>query len=318
MHHSEKKVVVAQVKVDGLWITLEEAIVKRNLWRKVHNYIRSYIGLTSFAPLFTLVQKQFGKRKFSGYVVSVDQNRKEKRKYLVVYDDRDKEDITIEELEENKLNVLATSGYDTSYWVFPQYLAKVYARVTKPYTLDAMEHVSGRTSKAGQFCSRTNSVFNHDLAGLVVWANPDFDVLSGFITHFLECYNRAPSFTSLMLVVPVWLDKAFWKLLRSFRVMDVFPKGTSLFVSPDRNSDYEELISKGPTRWTTLVLYLGCHHQSHRLWRASQGLTTVDSRRLAMVSGREYCLAGDALVDGPVIEDLVEKINKLGPLDVCI
>ena len=315
MHHKEKRTLVAQVKVDGEWYGLDKAI-KKFSWKKVHHFIQNFIGINSFTPLFTLVQKTFVKRKFCGYVMAYDQGRTVSQKYLIVYSDGDKEDITLSQLEEFSANVetvcnAVTTGsekeYDNSYWVFPRYLADVYAKVTRPYDLDAMEHSSGQTSMARRFYSKVDSVFQHDLTGLAVWANPDFDRMKDFLKHFLNCYDGNPEATSLVLVAPVWLNKSYWKLLHRFRLLDVLPKGMDLFVSPDRTSG--ELMSKGPTRWTTVVLYLGSRHQCQRLWHATRRVATKDANRLALVGKRAYCLAGDASIDGPVIEALVQEIG---------
>jgi hypothetical protein len=329
MHPTEKRTLVAQVKVEGMWVTLQHAITGMKLWRVIHRFIQGCEKAKNFNPLFSLVQKTFNSKKFCGYVVAFDQKRNETQPFLVIYSDMDKEDITQQEFDVISANTTAMCNAiervavkqrqrDASYHVFPKHLADLYAKITMPYTMDAMEHPSGQTSKAPLFCSKENSVFSHSLTRQSVWANPDFDEMKSFLSHFLSCYDRDTERTSLMLVAPVWMDKAYWKLLHRFRLMDLFPTGTSLFVSPDYN-DAARLVSKGVTRWPVAVLYLGCRHQSQRLWNALRRaqLTSADSQRVTLVQGREYCLTGDAAADGPVLTDLADKIlSKFGPMDV--
>ena len=311
---------VAEIKLLGDWRPLAEVLLSH--WAIVHHWVQNQPArVKANSPMFGTVMRTFQGRKYMGYVVEHDV-RPGGEPYRIIYQDGDDEDLTDQEFNKASVKIndfvnvvkqiqFLGATIDYSYWSFPLELANLYSKLTRSYDLDCMEHVSGKTSKAKLFCSRLNSVFNHDLTGLSLWCNPDFDYIREFLKHFLRCYNRNPAKTSLTLVVPAWFTKSFWALLRNFRLVDVIPEGTELFTSPDWLKD-EQMISKGPTRWTTIVLYLGSEFASHKLWRAQQrarcGLTT--SRRTTLVVSRNYCLSGVAAEDELVIMDLATKAKS--------
>jgi hypothetical protein len=332
VHPREKRVLVAEVCVDGLWFTLQVAIQKMKLWKEVHDYIQNSAHIAGqFYPLFQLMARSFTNTKYFAYVAMFDQNPKETRKYFLVHSDGDCEDITEEDFRKslaqteavcNQIKTVYVNGesIDYSTWAFPSRLARLYARLTTAYDIDAMDHPSGRTSKAPWFCSKINSVFSHNLTGLTVWCNPDLDLIKDFVKHFLRCYERDVEHTSLMLVVPYWVDKPFWTLLRRFRVIDIFPAGSYLFTPPSTDVYFSNTSGlRSSTRWTTLVLYLGSKFRKHDLYKtlARAGVLVQERHRFEITIGREYCLSGENAVDKPVIDDMVAKIaQRCGPIDV--
>jgi hypothetical protein len=228
--------------------------------------------------------KTFGKVKYCGYVTEYDTLKTNNNlQYQICYSDGDREDVTEAEFQAlkankdavcNKLQHTTWEGYtiDTSHWVFPLRLARLYARLSSPYDLDAMESPTGESRKAQYFCSRINSVYNYELSGMAVWCNPDFAQIKEFLRHFLRDYDKAQDKTELTLVVPFWPDKPFWPLLRRFRLIDAFPPGALLFEAPGRDFASNNASLRGPTRWPTLVLYLGSKFSGQRLFKATKKL----------------------------------------------
>jgi len=300
-------------------------------WKEVHNFLQNNVErVEAYYPMFKTVMRTFDKKRFCGYVVEMNLSPNT-LPYLVAYRDGDMEDLSEKQFQQASkivaefVNVIKTLSWggrkevgeaekiDYSYWSFPRTLTNIYSRITRRFDLDAMEHPSGQTSKAGQYCSRLNNVFDHDLTGLATWCNPDFDQMKEFISHFGKSYEKDVAKTSLVLVVPAWFTKSFWPLLKTFRLLDAFPTGTDLFQSPDRWGD-GRMISKGPTRWPTLVLYKGAEFSTQKLWKALQRplMDTPTQRRMTLVNKRNYCLSGDPVVDESVVTDLLRQISAFG------
>jgi len=312
---------VAEVKLLGDWKPLFAVI--RTHWREVNHFVQNQPDrVNANRPMFATVMRTFNGKKYTGYVIEHNVGRGIDRPYRIGYQDGDDEDISEEEFltassitadfvnAVKHLQFLGAS-IDYTYWSFPANLAELYSRLSRKYDLDCMEHASGKTSKAGLFCSRLNSVFNHNLTGLSLWCNPDFNQIAEFIKYFLRCYERDTAKTALTLVIPAWFTKNFWPLLRSFRLIDVIPDGTELFVSPDWLGD-GRMISKGPTRWPTLVLYLGAEFGLHKVWRQLERMRFDETtrKRVTLVTKRNYCLSGTASEDELVVADLIGKLRS--------
>ena len=195
---------------------------------------------------------------------------------------------------------------EREYWVFPNLLAKYYAALTRPYDLDAMEAIDGRSSKAPLFCSTVNSVFTHKLRGLTIWCNPAFSQIERFVKYSLAEFKYNSSSTSLVLVVPAWTNKRYWHLLQNFRLLDLIPSGTHLFQQPSVEDGV--LMDKGPTRWDTMILYYGSRYSPNRAFKASLDLLLTDRKRLACVAARNYCITGNRTEDEGVLSHLHELI----------
>jgi hypothetical protein len=118
---------------------------------------------------------------------------------------------------------------------------------------------------------------------------------------------------SLMLVVPFWKEKNWWQLLRRFRVIDILPTGSHLFIAPRWECGDETFMFKGPTQWPTLVLYLGPEYHPERLWRATMRFRSsiAEYQRLTTVQRRNMVLSGDREVDGSAILNL---LNRIAPI----
>ena len=325
----EENVMDAMVQLSDLkvgtkgWCSLHRAISQFKYWDIIHDYIQNNNPRRT-DHLFQVITKTFGERRFLGYVTEYD--ALSEFPYRVTFEDGDSSDCTQGELDElltqtlafcNPLSQMQFEGtkVDHSYWVFPRRLARLYAKMTRPYELDAFEHHTGQTSKAPRFCSKVNSVFKYDLTGLGLWANLDFDQAYAFLKYFLKCYRRNPSRTSLMVVLPFWPTKRWWALLKFFRLIDLIQRGTEVFKSPvwsPEGIDSNVLVSKGPTRWHTMVLYLGAEYHPERLWKITQGRdksSNAEYQRLQKVKNFNCTLTGDAAIDSDTIVHLLYKIN---------
>ena len=163
--------------------------------------------------------------------------------------------------------MIATTGgrVDKDYWAFSDWLAQLYTKFTGRYTLDAMEHPFGLSKKANRYCSEINSVFSHDVTRERVWCNPAFTKICRFIKFMKNAYFRSPSNTSVTLLLPVWHDHQFWSMLAGFRIIDVIDAGNEMFETLDYWNNNGQLISRGPTRWPIMILYLGPHFEISRL-----------------------------------------------------
>jgi len=306
------------------WCSVHRAISEFKHWYIIHDYIQNnQQKLQRPDHIFELVSKVFGKTRFQGYVTEYDPA--DEFPYAVTYQDGDREDYTEAEFQALVTHTLAycdavqhdQSGnvISNSYWVFPRRLAKLYAKLTRPYTLDAFGHRLGHSSKAPRFCSNVNPVFKYDLTGMGVWGHPDSNVIGAFLKYFLKCYRRNPTKTSLMVTVPFWVTKRWWALLHQFRLIDLIPTGTELFTSPLLSaSESEVMTSKGPTRWHTLVLYLGAEYHPERLWKVTQSQfsksSTTEYQRLYKIKTRNLMMTGDTVIDSDAIYHLLDQIKK--------
>ena len=118
-----------------------------------------------------------------------------------------------------------------------------------------------------------------------------------------------------MLVVPFWISKEWWALLHRFRVIDLIPINSDLFTSPLWDNADRPLVFKGPTRWHTLVLYMGPEFHSDRLWKLTQRgrniSSTAEYQRLRKVHSQNLMLSGDPKTDSDAIYHLVDQLAQI-------
>ena len=163
-------------------------------------------------------------------------------------------------------------GRDTSDWmvhpaVFEQAQEAVRSRFLGgrgSFTLDGAADPVGNNAQLPRYCSVVDSVYDRDLAGEHFYANPDYEQIEAMLRHFLAAYHRAPETTSGTFVLPEWLSRPWWRLLRGAKVVARFPVGARLFTSPDWNSMqahdgsytyHPARVDRGPTRWPVLIVH---------------------------------------------------------------
>ena len=180
----------------------DNGLISNGWWKCIHDYCSNNTTIKECFPLFKLVKSTIivknAEKTLLGYITRHDFRENVKKPYLADFQDsKTVEDLTLKELQNDsraaefhgstRLMLIQPTemATDKEYWVFPLWLAKLYSIFTGRYTLDAMEHSSGLSSKADHFCSANNSVFIHDLVRHKTWCNPAFSLICRFIKHFL-------------------------------------------------------------------------------------------------------------------------------------
>ena len=211
-------------------------LISSHWWKQIYDFCSSSDALKKIYPLMQLVKctvlLKNVKKTMLGYVVR-SSDQVVKKPYVVEFQDSTTaEDITEKELKADaeaaiyhnsdyRLN-LCQSELDED-WVFPGQLSGLYAVFSGRYTLDAMEHRSGKNAKAERFCSLNRSVFSYNLARNRVWCNPPRSMICKFLKYFQYCYKKCPAHTSLTLVLPIIMEHHYWKMIEGFRIIDVIP-----------------------------------------------------------------------------------------------
>ena len=114
-----------------------------------------------------------------------------------------------------------------------------------PHTLDGCCDEEGLNSHVrSRFCSKKNSFLHQHLQAENVWLNPTFSKAGQFIQHYLNCKLVAHKLR-VTLVVPVWQNAHWLPLLRNFRLVKSFPRGSQLFTRPA--AEPGQRIELGPT-----------------------------------------------------------------------
>jgi len=207
------------------------------------------------------------------------------------------------------LNVLADrlSRYrwnvDHSNWMLhPPVFTALCERLRILFTLDGSADPLGTNSQLPRFCSELDSLLDADLRGERLYCNPDFDMIDAVLRHFLACQRDAPDTTSGTFVLPRWLTKSWWSLLRGARVVAFYPEGSDLFTSPDWQSAQtpghmpSSRVFRGPTRWPVLMV----HFPACLPRRGSRGAPLRTAGELGATAAQlrgMLRLSGDPVVD---------------------
>ena len=162
-------------------------------------------------------------------------------------------------------------GWDQGDWMlaraaFERVQQVVQAEYGVRFTLDGSADPLGSNRQLPRFCSAVNSVLQQRLVGEQLYCNPDFELIEEVLRHFLVEYRRADVATSGTFVLPCWMDRSWWRLLRGAKVVAYWPAGSALFTSPDwrgleagggryRWEGSRPRVFRGPTRWPVLVAH---------------------------------------------------------------
>jgi hypothetical protein len=162
-------------------------------------------------------------------------------------------------------------GWDQGDWMlaraaFERVQQVVQAEYGVRFTLDGSADPLGSNRQLPRFCSAVNSVLQQRLVGEQLYCNPDFELIEEVLRHFLAEYRRADVATSGTFVLPCWMDRSWWRLLRGAKVVAYWPAGSALFTSPDwrgleagggryRWEGSRPRVFRGPTRWPVLVAH---------------------------------------------------------------
>ena len=107
-----------------------------------------------------------------------------------------------------------------------------------PFDVDACCDPKGANSHCTRFWS---DCLSEQWRGLFVWCNPPFTCprtsIESILTHFVSEWRADPEHTSAVFILPDFQGSWRRLLKRSgMRVVHVYPRGSSIFVTPDGHS----------------------------------------------------------------------------------
>jgi hypothetical protein len=143
---------------------------------------------------------------------------------------------------------------DFSDWMLHRDYFLKYDKEFGPSDLDGASDNDGRNSQVtGNFCCPAQPFQENQLETIRRgWLNAPYDCLEEFIGHYLRCKLNKP-YLRAVFVVPKWRSLQPWyKLLRNFRLVEEFPRGSSVFTCP-ANDGSGRRNDVGPTRWATQI-----------------------------------------------------------------
>lgn len=127
-----------------------------------------------------------------------------------------------------------------------------------PVAVTACADTFGRNSHTRVFWSAVDSCMDHLWYGVLVWVNPPFSMIAPILRHFIRCKLANPRGTSMLLLVPVWADKDWYKCIQAmpdmFRRVRWWPARADLFSAPPLGQEADRQIV-GNTRWPVEVYY---------------------------------------------------------------
>lgn len=215
-------------------------------------------------------------------------------------------------------NVLADAlsryerGVDYSDWMFDRAEYDwTESQVGARHDVDACCDPVGSNKLASIFYSAVDDCVEYDWGGRNTWCNGDYNQLHRLLKHYKECRRRTPDRTGATFCVPVWSTKPWWRLLRGFEVVALYPAGEKLFTAPDwgrlRQTDGTFKFDSvrrhiRPTNWEVLTL------RSPLRLCSAQGKSGIDAgarHHGRMSRGRGvHVLSGDASRDATILSEV--------------
>jgi hypothetical protein len=127
-----------------------------------------------------------------------------------------------------------------------------------PITISACADTFGRNSHTRKFWSAMDSCLDHAWYGMLVWCNPPFSMIAQILRHFIRCKLARPMGTSMLLLVPVWMEEEWYKCIQAMPDMFVLARWwqpyADLFSAPPLDSGADRKLV-GRTRWPVHVYY---------------------------------------------------------------
>ena len=127
-----------------------------------------------------------------------------------------------------------------------------------PITVSACADTFGRNSHTRLFWSAMDSCMDHFWYGMLVWCNPPFSMIAQILRHLIRCKLAQPMGTSMLLLVPVWMEEEWYKCIQAMPDMFVLARWwepySDLFSAPPLDSGADRKIV-GNTRWPVHVYY---------------------------------------------------------------
>ena len=113
-----------------------------------------------------------------------------------------------------------------------------------------------------------DDAFGHTWTNNYYYGNGDYtdDFLSRMLRKALSDFYASPTNTKFMFIIPDWKSSSWYSLLRYFEIKKTYPSGTSdLFsaksiaeINPTEKQRFtpDGRVFVGPTKWSTLVIYI--------------------------------------------------------------
>ncbi|KAK3257963.1 hypothetical protein CYMTET_32966 [Cymbomonas tetramitiformis] len=139
----------------------------------------------------------------------------------------------------------------------------------------------------------TDSCFGKDWAGQQCYGNPPFDhdIILQCLQKALTDFDRDPSNTKFMFILPKWVTASWWSLVSRFDVIHEYPVGAKISSAP-RESCYnvanlepsgEDRVWIEDIKWPVVVLYKDSHTTEQldiKLLKHAAGTPTVQESLL--------------------------------------
>ncbi|KAK3237406.1 hypothetical protein CYMTET_52516 [Cymbomonas tetramitiformis] len=154
---------------------------------------------------------------------------------------------------------------DRSDWKFED--TKPHFTTHGPFLLELFS--SDDNHILDHYCTITDSCFGKDWAGKQCYGNPPFDhdIILQCLQKALTDFDRDPSNTKFMFILPKWVTASWWSLVSRFDVIHEYPVGAKIFSAP-RESCYnvanlepcgEDRVWIEDTKWPVVVSYKDSH-----------------------------------------------------------
>ncbi len=125
------------------------------------------------------------------------------------------------------------------------------------FDVDACADPVGSNAHCERYWSAVDSALEHDMGGLHVWCNADWRLLSPMLKHFRGCASRRPFDTRAIFCVPLSPHKDWWREVKGFDVLAVYPAGTQLFTRQSGVADGARWGPRErvrPAKWPVVLL----------------------------------------------------------------
>ena len=146
---------------------------------------------------------------------------------------------------------------DRDDWQVEQAIFEELDLAYGPFTLDACADEGGKNAFVPRYCSPRKPLQEEELKdGDKVWMNPPYSKLEALLQTYLRKVEGKD--VTGVLVLPKWLDSAWWELTDQMELIHEFQPGEQVFTAPGPGG---ARIRMGPIRWPVCVFL----HESHKL-----------------------------------------------------
>ncbi|KAK3235910.1 hypothetical protein CYMTET_53921 [Cymbomonas tetramitiformis] len=194
---------------------------------------------------------------------------------------------------------------DRSDWKFED--TKPHFTTHGPFLLELFS--SDDNHILDDYCTITDTCFGKDWAGRHCYENPPFDhdIILQCLQKALTDFDRDPSNTKFMCILPKWVTASWWSLVSRFDIIHEYPAGAKIFSAP-RESCYnvanlepcgEDRVWIEDTKWPVVVLFKDSH--------------TTEQLDIKLLQHVRLGHIGDKSVDHMFAQNIPMSINTCGP-----